>query len=101
VEKDMPGLDLIDAMINSQVGNLEKKESVVLDVGKTKEMVPGFPAFAIVSASEDGETIAAFWGTVDDDRNYSITCLTKNREGSAELSETVGRVVESFRRLSS
>lgn len=95
----MPALDLLDAMMNSSVESLRQQGNAILEVGKAKEIVPGYPAFVIVSMTEGDEHIVTSWGTVTDDRNYSITSLTANRDGSDELAETVRRVVESFQVL--
>ena len=95
-EKAMPALDLLDAMMNSWVETLRQQGNSILEVGKAREMVPGFPTFVISSTTEDGERVVTSWGTVAGDRNYGITSLTVNRDGSDELAETVRRVVESF-----
>jgi len=95
----MPQLDLLDAMMKSSTSSLRQEGNAVLEVGKARALVPGHPAFVIVSHTGDDGRIVTSWGTVTHDRNYSITSVTLDREGSDELAATVRRVIESFQAL--
>lgn len=95
-ERELELLDLIDMMLNSSIDHLKSQGSKIIDVGKAKQFKEGNPAFVIVATTKTGKKVVAQWGTVVNERNYSITIMTTDKEASKELSETTEKIINSI-----
>ncbi len=98
-ERNLQLLELIDYMMNSSINNLKGKECQIVNVGKAREFVKDCPTFVITAITKSGKHSLTQWGTVVNDRNYSINLMTLNIEASDELSEIARKLVESIKIL--
>lgn len=88
-------VQVIDAMMSNMLSHLRSQGNRILNVGRSREFVPGHPAFVVTSATSDGRQIVTAWGTVARGRMLDITAITENTGGSEQLASTMRSVVES------
>lgn len=88
--------EMIDGMMNNRVSHLRSEGNRVLNVGRSREFVPGHPAFVITSVTSDGRRMVTAWGTVARGRMLDVTAVTEAAQGSEELATTLRSVVESI-----
>lgn len=75
---------------NTKLGN------EIIQVGRVESLFEDWPAFAAVATNPDRSKIMTNLRSFVRDRAYTVTTLTSNLEGSAELSTFVTRVVGSL-----
>jgi hypothetical protein len=95
-EKTVTTIRLIDFMLQSSLDHLRSQGHIIMDYGKYKEFKSGSPSFVIVSGEPGGEKVTMSYGTVDENRNFSILAVTRNEQHSEGLSDILRNTIDSI-----
>ena len=94
-ERDVTPIRLIDSMLQSSLNHLRSQGHKIVKYGKQKEFKQGWPSFVVVSAESGGKRVATSYGTVVENRNFSILALTRNEQHSEGLADILRNVIDS------
>jgi hypothetical protein len=94
-ERRVTTIKLIDVMLQSSIDHLRSQGHKTVKYGKYKEFKSGWPSFVIVSGDSGGKRVTTSYGTIVEDRNFSILVLTRNDQNSEGLSDILRNVIDS------
>lgn len=94
-EKGVTTTRLVDSMLQASLDHLRSQGHTIQNFGKYREFKPGWPSFVIVSSESDGTRVAASYGTVVENRSFSILALTADEQHSEDLAEMLRNVIYS------
>lgn len=94
-ERGVTTIRLIDSMLQSSLDHLRSQGHKIVNYGKYKEFKSGWPSFVIVSGESGGKRVATSYGTVVENRNFSILALTRNEQSSDGLADILRNVIDS------
>lgn len=95
-EREIAPARLIDKMLQSSLDHLRSQDYQIVDYGKYKEFKSGWPSFVIVSGESGAKRVSTSYGTVVENRNFSIIALTRNKQHSEDLTGILRNVIESL-----